>query len=112
MENFGDRLRIAIAKKKIKQTELQELLGLKGKQTVSNWVNNYSKPSADDLLKLANALEVSTDWLLTGKSGYNHNENEVSITNEEYQEYQKLKIEKLKLENEGLKNHKNVLQQA
>lgn len=112
MENFGDRLRIAIARKKIKQTELQELLGLRGKQTVSNWVNNYSKPSADDLLRLANTLEVSTDWLLTGKSSYSHNENEISITNEEYQEYQKLKIEKLKSENDRLKNNLTVSEQA
>lgn len=41
-------------------------LGKKGRNVISNWVNGKAKPSADDLVLLAEALETTTDYLLRG----------------------------------------------
>ena len=45
-----------------KQQELAEILGIK-RNTYSDWENGKTEPSFENLLKLADLLEVSLDWL-------------------------------------------------
>lgn len=54
------KLRVAL---NISQVELARKLGV-SKQSVSNWENDNIQPSIDMLIKLAKALNVSTDYLL------------------------------------------------
>lgn len=61
---LGDKIREIRLAKKISQVELAKLLGVT-KQSVSNWENENIQPSIDMLSKIADALCVSTDFLLS-----------------------------------------------
>lgn len=80
MEDEGFRARIganiAFAREKagLKQQALADRLkGSPGGRvaTVSDWERGERTPDAISLLKLANALNVSADWLLTGEGEMN-----------------------------------------
>lgn len=105
---FGERLRVLLAQKNIKQKDLQGSLQVKGKQTVSNWVNNHNMPSAQDLLRIAHFFDVTTDFLLTGKKPYVLPESKKIVSIGEWGEFQTWKIEKLEQQNESLKNNQTV----
>ncbi len=60
---LGDRIREIRLAKKISQVELAKTLGVT-KQSVSNWENENIQPSIEMLSKLADALSVTTDFLL------------------------------------------------
>lgn len=49
--------------KKLSQVDLAKLLGVT-KQSVSNWENDNIQPSVEMLLKISEALNVTTDYLL------------------------------------------------
>ena len=69
MENrggIGARIREARARKGYSQTKLAQLLGIPP-QNVSDWERGVVTPSSKNLRKLAEVLEVSLDWLVTGK---------------------------------------------
>jgi transcriptional regulator with XRE-family HTH domain len=107
MEGFGERLLIARKRKKFTQGKLAELLEDGSKSTISNWENGTSKPTLETVLKVSQILEVSIDWLLTGKESAKLSavpESQIIIPREEYMEYLKLKNEKLEKENAGLKS--------
>jgi transcriptional regulator with XRE-family HTH domain len=108
METFGERLKKSRKDKSLSQTQLANLLGMEKHNAISNWEHDIAKPSADDLAIIAEILCVSVDWLLTGKKAYDKQEGIVMISNEDFQEYQTLKIEKLTVANERLKNNQTV----
>jgi transcriptional regulator with XRE-family HTH domain len=61
---FRDRLRKALKNKNIKQIELAEMLGI-DKRTVNKWLNAQKKflPRANTISSIAEALNVSVDYL-------------------------------------------------
>ena len=60
---FPDRLRMAREHRKLSQGELAERAGLQA-SAVSHFETAGRKPSFDNLRRLADALNVSTDYLL------------------------------------------------
>lgn len=61
---LGDRIRELRMAKRLNQVELATLLGVT-KQSVSNWENENIQPSIEMLVRLADVLRVSTDYLLS-----------------------------------------------
>lgn len=61
---LGDKIREIRLAKKISQVELAKTLDVT-KQSVSNWENENIQPSIEMLSRIANALNVSTDFLLS-----------------------------------------------
>lgn len=64
-ENFNSRLRSLIERKGLKQKEISELTGI-SEGAMSNYMVNRI-PKADQLFRLASALGVSMEFLLTGQ---------------------------------------------
>lgn len=62
MTIFPERLKQLRLKKGLTQTELGEKVGVK-QNTFTNWENGKREPSFENLIKLADLLEVSLDWL-------------------------------------------------
>lgn len=64
MENiFADRLREAITKRKVKPADLADAVGL-GVKTIYAFMQGRIFPSLDKFEKIADALDVSSDFLL------------------------------------------------
>lgn len=59
---FPQRLKELRLKKGLTQTELGKKLGVK-QSTFTNWENGKREPNFETLIKLADLLEVSVDWL-------------------------------------------------
>ncbi len=59
---FPQRLKELRLKKGLTQTELGEKVGVK-QNTLTNWENGKREPSFENLVKLADLLDVSLDWL-------------------------------------------------
>jgi len=65
--SFGERLRARRRSVNLTQEKLGKMVGLK-KATISSLeLGTSKKPSAENLLPLANALKVNPNWLITGK---------------------------------------------
>lgn len=64
---MGGRIRARRTKLKLKQRALAQLIG---RDPVSMWryEQDSMTPAAETLTRLAKELDVSVDWLLTGKS--------------------------------------------
>ena len=62
MKIFGTRLREVRKSKKITQIELANMLGISQK-SYSHWENGKTEPSFESIVKLADLLDVSLDWL-------------------------------------------------
>jgi len=60
---FSERLRIALHRRKMTQVELGNIVGISPK-SISKYINQLTLPPADTLHKIADALNVSVDWLL------------------------------------------------
>lgn len=56
-------LKIARLRRGLSQKELAEIIGVKN-TAISRWESGYNKISTGKLIKLAQVLEVSTDFLL------------------------------------------------
>ena len=63
--SFGYRLRMAIKSSKYTQKKLSDLIRI-DQDTLTNYIKGKTKPNADVISKISNALQISTDWLLTG----------------------------------------------
>ena len=63
MTKFKERLKELRIEKELSQSELGKKLGVDFR-TVSNWENGVRKPDIDTLAKIAEYLEVSSDYLL------------------------------------------------
>lgn len=61
---LGERIKEIRTAKNISQVQLAAALGV-SKQSISNWENENIQPSVDMLVKLADTLCVSTDFLLS-----------------------------------------------
>ncbi len=108
MENFSERLRKRMAILGLKAPDVARKMGINSRQTVSSWTTGRAKPHADDLLRLAEALETSVDWLLSGKKtpvqySQNDDNDSILIAKEEYIDYLSWKNKKLEDENQKLK---------
>ena len=62
MKIFGKKLREVRKSKKLTQKELAEQIGIK-RNTYSDWENGKTEPSFENIVKLADLLDVSLDWL-------------------------------------------------
>lgn len=62
---FGKRIEQRRKEKNIKQYDLAKLIGLT-QQTISSYEKGKNKPSIDILRRLAEELDVSSDYLLYG----------------------------------------------
>jgi transcriptional regulator with XRE-family HTH domain len=98
MENFANRLKQKRKAKNLTQSQLAKLLGMDKHNAVSNWENGIAKPSADDLQKISEILEVSVDWLLKGLEKYIIPQGKIAISQEDYIEYLKYKADKAEKE--------------
>jgi len=70
LENLGQRIKSARQKKKLTQADLAKIINV-STATVGQYEVNSSKPSVHVLLKISDACEVNTDWLLKGVSTKN-----------------------------------------
>lgn len=59
---FSERLKTLRKEKKLTQKELAEQIGISQK-SYSHWETGKNEPSFENLIKLADLLEVSLDWL-------------------------------------------------
>lgn len=64
-----DRIKELRSKKKWTQAELAKKLNV-SQQTIGSWEVGRAEPSSDALSTLAKLFEVSVDYLLNGKEGY------------------------------------------
>jgi transcriptional regulator with XRE-family HTH domain len=68
-ETLADRLRKVLEERGLSQTQAAERAGIP-LPTLNKWINQSDKapnPSADNLVALREAFNVSIDWLLTGE---------------------------------------------
>ncbi|MBR6081195.1 MAG: helix-turn-helix transcriptional regulator [Treponema sp.] len=66
MELFAERLERLIKEKKLTQIVVADTVGIR-RPTISDWKKNGSYPTADVAVKIAKLLEVSVEYLITGK---------------------------------------------
>ena len=59
---FSERLKTLRKEKKLTQKELAEQIGISQK-SYSHWETGKNEASFENLIKLADLLEVSIDWL-------------------------------------------------
>lgn len=64
--SLGERLRVAIEQTGVSQTTLAEALGV-SQPAVSAWCADRRTPRAESVIKIADMLGVSVDWLLLGR---------------------------------------------
>lgn len=67
MSDFATRLNNLMAEKGLRQVDISERTGI-NKGRISRWMNGGNIPSGENLAKLAKALGVSSDYLLSGVS--------------------------------------------
>ena len=78
LTNFSSRLSIAMKNKQLTQKALSELSGIR-QVSISEYLNAKTIPNAESLCTIANALEVSMDWLW-GRNNGETNSNSLSDT--------------------------------
>lgn len=66
MDNMTDRIRVKRAELRLTQTQLGNAVGV-AQTIVSRWENGLGEPRNGQLIRLAETLGVTTDWLLTGR---------------------------------------------
>ena len=66
MDSVSKRIKLRLNELGMKQADLAKK-DVANKSTISMWLNGNSIPSNERLVKLANALKVSTTWLLSGE---------------------------------------------
>ncbi|MBO5138716.1 MAG: helix-turn-helix transcriptional regulator [Bacilli bacterium] len=60
---FGERLKLVLENRNISQIRLAQELGLTP-PAINRWCNNVTEPDNKTIVKIANILNVSTDYLL------------------------------------------------
>ena len=63
MEQLGERIKTLRLEKALTQPQLAKMIGVSNGM-ISIWENNINEPKATYVKKLAEVLEVSTDYLL------------------------------------------------
>ena len=64
MKTLGRRIKLARENAGLMQSELAAKIGVKSAGVISNWETDKSKPDADKIVALCNALGVSCSYLL------------------------------------------------
>jgi len=86
--SFGDRLRARRISVNLTQEKLGKIVGLK-KATISSLELGASKkPSAENLLPLAKALNVDPHWLITGKGDIEPSKAELDVHQDALNEHE------------------------
>lgn len=85
MTTFGERLKELRIRKGLTHQEIADYLGV-SRSTISYYENGKNEPRIEGLIKLAELLEVSLDYLITGKE----NESEFLLRSEIYRLESKL----------------------
>jgi transcriptional regulator with XRE-family HTH domain len=65
MGPYSHRIRAARQQKRLTQQQLADKLGV-SRVSVTQWEIGTTKPSTDNLYRIADALDVDMSWLLTG----------------------------------------------
>jgi transcriptional regulator with XRE-family HTH domain len=65
-KDIGGRLKIIRMRLGLKQSEMAKLLGLKQAASIAGYENGDNWPSAETLIKIAEAGSVTYDWLFLG----------------------------------------------
>lgn len=86
MKTFAVNLKLLRKQLNLTQKEFAEKISVSS-QVVSNWERNYTQPSLDELLSVANNLDISLDQL-TGKSVFN----EISVVKSFGDHFKKIRI--------------------
>ena len=63
MSTLGTRIKEAREQKSLLQSDLARLIGAKSSGVISNWEKDLSKPDANKIVKLCQALDVSASYL-------------------------------------------------
>ena len=63
MKIFGERVKQALKEQGITQKRLAQALEVQT-STLCEWLNDHNEPPMQTIVDIANALEVSTDYLL------------------------------------------------
>lgn len=93
--NFSERLENLLIEKNIKRTALASDIGILN-QSISDWKRRNTIPSADIVLKIANYLGVSMEYLITGED---HNSTNAKLFEQlPEEELQKYKIVQINIE--------------
>lgn len=66
---MSERIKTAMDRVRISQTDIANQLGI-SPQAVQQWVTGLTSPKGTRLAKLAGILDVSVEWLLSGKDDY------------------------------------------
>ena len=64
--NFSERLEFLLEKKGVSKVEVALIAGI-STQTFYDWKKKNTVPSADTAVKIAQYLETSVEYLITGK---------------------------------------------
>lgn len=83
MNTISDRIATRLNELKLKQVDLIEATGL-SKGAVSKWITGTSVPSSEHIPAIANKLQVSTEWLLTGQDSNKYKDSQVNHLNNSY----------------------------
>lgn len=110
MNNFGKRLRELREQKGLKLKEIAVLLGKseRNNTTISAWENEKTEPSMSEIIKLADILGTSVEYLVTGS--YESSANSIEeprtdyVPREKYDKVLERLNEFLEKENAQLKN--------
>ncbi|WAA10302.1 helix-turn-helix domain-containing protein [Fervidibacillus albus] len=86
---LSDRLKMARKKRGLTQEQLAIMVKTT-KATISNYENKYSTPSNEMLKDLADALSVTTDYLLGRSDDPRLTEDQQKDVDEEFQELKKI----------------------
>ena len=70
-----------LSEKGISRKEFAKELNIQP-NTMGNWKTNNSMPPADTIVRIADALNVSIDWLLTGKE-FHYVNNQIDFNEEQ-----------------------------
>ena len=62
VDGFGGRMKFALIKRKMTQAELSRQTGI-SKEFITKIINGLSYPTITTAVKIADALDVSLDWL-------------------------------------------------
>lgn len=83
MHTISDRIAIKLNELGLKQVDLIKATGL-SKGAVSKWIAGTAVPSSEHIPAIANKLQVSTEWLLTGKESSKYENSQVNQLNNSY----------------------------
>ncbi|HGI3718502.1 TPA: helix-turn-helix domain-containing protein [Streptococcus agalactiae] len=95
LTNFPQKLKELRKEKKLTQTELASKLNIIQK-SYSNWESGKAEPTLDNIIKLANILDVTVDYLLGRSDNFS---NTIVLSKNNMKSFSK-RLKELRLEKE------------